>query len=109
MAKDIKQLTEEAMKLRKKYEQLETETYGRPWSNVELMSAFSADIGQLSKLIMIKEGLRKDSNFSNEKLSHELADCLWCILVLASKYNIDLEKSLTNMSEEMNNRLFNKD
>jgi len=41
---------------------------------------------------MAKEGIRDFDNV-DKKLSHELADCLWSICVIADKYNVDLEKS----------------
>jgi NTP pyrophosphatase (non-canonical NTP hydrolase) len=48
------------------------------------------DVGDLAKLVQAKEGIREIANV-DEKLAHELADCLWCVLVLANKYHIDLE------------------
>ncbi|KKQ32022.1 MAG: MazG nucleotide pyrophosphohydrolase [candidate division TM6 bacterium GW2011_GWF2_37_49] len=99
MAKTLQELTDEAMELRKKFEKIEKEACGREWTNVELAAAFTADVGQLSKLIMLKEGLRKDKQVTDQQLEHELADCLWCILVFAKKYDVDLEKALTQMME----------
>jgi NTP pyrophosphatase (non-canonical NTP hydrolase) len=53
------------------------------------MAGFVGDVGDLSKIIMAKHGLRNMEDV-DEKLAHELSDCLWSILVLASKYGIDL-------------------
>jgi NTP pyrophosphatase (non-canonical NTP hydrolase) len=102
---EFKELTQKALELRKKYEELEKKTCGREWTNTELMAAFMADIGQLSKLIMAKEGLRQDFEATDEKLAHELADCFWCILILANKLNINLEKAFFDMTSEMNQRI----
>lgn len=44
------------------------------------------------KLLMAKEGIRQIEDADN-KIAHELADCLWCILVLSDKYKIDIEKA----------------
>ena len=52
------------------------------------MASFVGDIGDLSKIIMAKHGLREMADV-DKKLGHELSGCLWCILVLASKYKID--------------------
>ena len=41
------------------------------------------------KLVMAKEGLRPAKDL-DAALAHELADCLWCVLVLADAYDIDL-------------------
>ena len=40
---------------------------------------------------MTKENLR-DIPDVDAKLAHELADCLWSILVIANYYGLDLEK-----------------
>lgn len=107
MAKNIEELTKLATDLRNKFEEYETRACNRPWTNVELAAAFNADVGKLTKLIMIKEGLLKDADFSNQQLEHELADCLWCILVFAKKYNIDLEQAMLEMAEKTKKK-FNK-
>ena len=89
----IEELSQIAINIRNKYEKFETEMYGKPWTTEQIMEGFVGDVGDLMKLVMVKEGYRKLDNANiNEELSHELSDCLLCILVLASKYNIDLEK-----------------
>jgi NTP pyrophosphatase (non-canonical NTP hydrolase) len=62
------------------------------------MEGLVSDVGDLMKLVMAREGFRKIDE-TNSKLAHELSDCLWCILVLASEYGIDIERSFI---EEMN-------
>lgn len=49
-------------------------------------------MGDLVKLVMAKEGVRKIQNV-DEKLAHELADCLWSVLVLSDHYGVDLESA----------------
>jgi NTP pyrophosphatase (non-canonical NTP hydrolase) len=39
------------------------------------------------------------------KLAHELSDCLWSVLVLASKYNIDLETEFLKTMDELDKRI----
>lgn len=56
------------------------------------------------KIIMAKEGVRDIENV-DEKLEHELADCLYSIFVLASNYNIDLEKSFLKTMNELKIRI----
>ena len=88
----LSELTQRALDIRQKYSELERKRIGREWTNQELMEGFVGDVGDLMKIVMAKEGTREIEGV-DEKLKHELADCLWCILVLSSKYNIDLEKS----------------
>jgi NTP pyrophosphatase (non-canonical NTP hydrolase) len=59
------------------------------WSTQDFMAGFVGDVGDLSKIIMAKNSLRQMEDVDT-KLAHELSDCLWSILVLAQKCNIDL-------------------
>jgi NTP pyrophosphatase (non-canonical NTP hydrolase) len=72
---------------------------GRLWTNQEIAQGFVGDVGSLMKIIMAKEGLRKMEDV-DDRLAHELSDCLYCISILANNYGIDLEKSfLENMTK----------
>ena len=65
---------------------------------------FVGDVGDLVKLVMAKEGIREVENV-DDKLKHELADCLWSILVIASNYGIDIEKSFMETMDELEKRI----
>lgn len=41
----------------------------------------------------------------DDKLKHELADCLWSIMALANAYGIDIEKAFTHTMNELEERL----
>lgn len=85
------ELLEAAVRVRKKYNQLNARDHGAEWDGDKLMAGFVGDVGDLSKIIMAKSGHRSMDDVDN-KLVHELADCLWSVLVLANFYDIDLEK-----------------
>ncbi len=68
------------------------------------MAGFVDDVGDLSKIIMAKHGLR-DMEDVDEKLAHELSDCLWSILVLASKYSIDLPNEFMKTMDLLDKRI----
>src|SRR5690242_7324292 len=101
---DFKQLQQRAIEIRKKYSELEQKQKGKSWSNEQLMAGFVGDVGDLSKLVMAKEGVR-DINDVDIKLAHELSDCLWSILVLAHKYNVDLEASFLKTMDDLEKRI----
>ncbi|EKE19501.1 MAG: MazG nucleotide pyrophosphohydrolase [uncultured bacterium] len=103
---DIKELSKRALEVRGKYAIFEKERYGRAWNNCDIMQGFVGDVGDLAKLVMAKEGIRGGENI-DEKLEHEIADCLWSVLVLSEKYGIDLEKSFTQTMGDIENRLNN--
>lgn len=93
-----------ALEIRKLFSKYERKHTGKEWTNLQLMEGFVVDIGDLMKLIMAKEGLRKVEDIDN-KLAHELSDCLWSIIVLSEKYNINLEKSFFKTMHELEKKL----
>lgn len=101
---DIKQLSTRAILLRNKYAALEKNKYGREWTNANIMEGFVGDVGDLMKLIQAKEGIREGENV-DEKLAHELSDCLWSILVLSENYHIDIEKAFIKTMDTLDARI----
>lgn len=65
---------------------------------------FMGDIGDLMKLIQAKNGVRAIPDV-DDKLAHELADCLWSICVLADLYKIDLEQAFVKTMDEIEQHL----
>lgn len=53
------------------------------------MLGLVGDVGDLAKQVMAAEG-RRELPGGREALAHELADCLWSVLVLAHRYDFDL-------------------
>ncbi len=93
-------LTHRAMELRARLSTTETQQAGRPWTREEVAQGFVGDVGDLMKLVMAKQGLRATKGDVDERLAHELSDCLWSVLVLAELYHLDLEAAfLRTMSE----------
>lgn len=96
-------LLKRAVEIRKKYDELNA-SRGVVWNEQNLMSGFVGDVGDLSKIIMAKHGLR-DMDDVDAKLSHELADCLWSVLVLADKYSIDLAQEFSKTMDLLAKRI----
>jgi NTP pyrophosphatase (non-canonical NTP hydrolase) len=88
-AMSLSVLSARARRVRELYAARETNRGGRPWTRAELAQGFVGDVGDLMKLVMAKEGLRTAKNL-DAALAHELADCLWSVLVLADAYEVDL-------------------
>lgn len=97
-------LQQRAMEIREKYDRLNQEKRGVIWNEQQLMAGFVGDVGALSKIIMAKHGLRAMEDIDH-KLAHELSDCFWSILVLASKYKIDLPKEFMKTMGELDQRI----
>lgn len=96
-------LSKRAVAIRNKYDELNA-SRGVTWNEQNLMSGFVGDVGDLSKIIMAKHGLRHMDDV-DAKLAHELADCLWSVLVLADKYNIDLAREFNKTMDELDKRI----
>ncbi len=100
-------LSTRARRVRKLYAALETRHGGRPWSGAELAQGFVGDVGDLMKLIQAKEGRRSGRNV-DAALAHELADCLWSVLVLADAYGVDLDaafrRTMTGLERKLTPR-----
>lgn len=93
-------LQQRAVEISNKYDVLNRAKRGVTWNEQQLMAGFVGDVGDLSKIVMAKHGLRDLDNI-DEKLSHELSDCLWSVLVLAHKYNIDLSSEFLQTMDDL--------
>ncbi len=98
------ELLEAAVRVREKYNQLNARKHGGAWDGDKLMAGFVGDVGDLSKIIMAKSGYRAMDDVDS-KLEHELADCLWSILVLANYYGVDLENQFMKSMQELEVRV----
>lgn len=96
-------LLKRAVEIRTKYDELNARR-GVAWNEQNLMSGFVGDVGDLSKIIMAKHGLRGMDDI-DAKLAHELSDCLWSVLVLADKYKIDLATEFQRTMDSLDERI----
>jgi NTP pyrophosphatase (non-canonical NTP hydrolase) len=79
----------EALKVKDLYDEMNLKQRARTWTNEEFMLGFVGDVGDLAKLVMAQEGAREIPG-GLAALGHELADCLWSVLVLSHAYGINL-------------------
>lgn len=100
----FEELSERAMRVRSRYAALEQKRYGRSWNVEEVALGFVGDVGDLAKLVLAEAGVRGIPDH-REKLGHELADCLWSVLVLARLCDINLEHAFTTTMEQLEERL----
>lgn len=101
---EFQDMIQRAMEVRRQYARWEQSMYGRSWTNEELAMGFVGDVGDLTKLIMAQSGVRDVPDVQG-KLAHELADCLWSILVLSQVYGVDLESAFVQTMDELEQHL----
>lgn len=104
MHMNIEELSNRAQEIADKYRELNKKNGSRDWAASDYMAGFVGDVGDLSKLLMAKEGLREKDDVDT-KIAHELADCLWSILVIANKLGVDIEKEFTNTMNQLEIRI----
>lgn len=90
-----------ALSVAQLYEELQVAEGREPWLLMDYMAGFVGDVGKLSKLIMAVEGRREIPN-ANEDIAHELADCLWSIIVISEKLGLDLPTEFQSTMNELN-------
>ncbi|MEU9920227.1 MazG nucleotide pyrophosphohydrolase domain-containing protein [Streptomyces griseoluteus] len=104
----LDEFRQRAERIRDLYDRLNLSERGRVWTNEEFMLGFTGDVGDLAKLVMAAEGAREVPG-ARAALEHELADCLWSILILADRYDIDLQRAfhrtMTELETAINTRL----
>ena len=103
---ELEQLQKQALQVRELYAAYERQ-YAKEWSTLQTMEGFVGDVGDLMKLVMAKEGYRHIEDVDT-KLAHELADCLYSVLILAAKYNIDLPKEFSSTMDTLKKNIAKK-
>ena len=97
---EFQTLLERARQIRAQYAELETRRYGRSWTREEIALGFAGDVGDLMKLVIAHNGVRNIPD-AEAKFAHELADCLWCVMVLADLYGVDLEQAFMRTMDDL--------
>jgi len=101
---EFNKLQARALEVREKYQSLEMKKFGKSWTTEQIALGLVGDVGDLMKLVLAKEGVRIIEN-ADEKLSHELSDCLWCLLVLSKAYDVDLESEFLHSMDALQDRI----
>ena len=93
------ELTDVALRLHDAYSKRALATGRRPWTREEVVQGLVVDVGELVEASMAKSGIREIPD-CDAKFRHEIADCLWSILVLGRLHGIDVEREMSLMVEQ---------
>ncbi len=104
---EFKELTKRAREVKKSYIKLNKIQGNKPWSMAEYTQGLVGDVGDLTKLVMAKSGYRKYDDV-DKKLAHELADCLWSIIIIADELGINLEKEFLKIMDGLKKKVSSK-
>jgi len=101
---EFNKLVKRAKEIKKSYAHLNENQGKKAWGVTEYTQGLVGDVGDLMKLVMAKNGFRS-CNDVDDKLSHELTDCLWPIIVIAEELGIDLESEFLYTMRELEERI----
>lgn len=102
--RDFASMVQRANHVRRLYDE-ENARLARPaWGPAEYLQGLTGDLGALARLIMSRNGFREAVNI-DQRLAHELADCLWSVIVLADALEIDLESAFESTMTLLETRL----
>ncbi len=97
---EFRQIIERAKEIREVNAELARNEGSKAWGLAERTQGFVGDVGDLVKLVMAKNGFRKYEGL-DKRLAHELADCLWSVIIIADEAGVDLEQAFTETMEEI--------
>lgn len=83
-----------SQKIRKIYHQLELKHHGSEWTAEEDALAFLTDAGLVGRLTMAQQGRWPMEKETAHELEHKLGECIWWLIVLAERMEIDVESAL---------------
>src|ERR671924_1483197 len=82
-----------ARHIRELYKQLEERLHGSAWTPQELFIGFGYDVGDLGRLVMATQDRWVHKGDLPEELAGKLSECLWWILVLAERLDVDITQA----------------
>lgn len=98
MSSDFEKMQKRAVEIRSLYNKYDS----RPWGIDQVFMGMIKDIGELSKMLMVKGGYRTDFKRDLEQnIRHELSDLLYSVFVLADKAGVDLKGAFLKSMDEI--------
>lgn len=98
---DIPEAGARATRVRGLYHQLEERLEGERWSARDDTLGLVNDVGTLSRLVMAAEGKWKPEGELADLLPAKLSECLWWLLVLADRLDVDLDTAFAARMDEL--------
>ena len=104
---DFNDIITRSKKIRETYHQLERQHHGNEWTVEEDALAFLTDAGLVGRHTMSQQK-RWPANNTKIELDHKLGECIWWLIVLADRMDIDIkeatEKFLTKTEKLVNKK-----
>lgn len=102
---NFSEAVERSIELRKVYHRLERQYHEKEWTVEEDALAFLTDAGLVGRLIMSQQGRWPVNGETEPELEHKIGECIWWLINLAERTNIDsgeaLEKFLSKTEKKL--------
>jgi hypothetical protein len=98
---DLPEAGERAARVRGLYHQLEERYEGSRWSARDDMLGLTNDVGMLGRLVMATEGRWQPEGDVPELLAAKLSECLWWILVLGGRLDVDVDAAFAERMDKV--------
>lgn len=101
---NFSEAVERSKKIRELYHNLERKYHGSEWTVEEDALAFLTDAGLVGRLTMSQQGRWPKDGETKSELEHKVGECMWWLIVLAERMNINsceaLEKFLSEIEQK---------
>lgn len=94
-----------SIKIRELYHQLERQHHEKEWTIEEDALAFLTDAGLVGRLTMSHQGRWPKDGETTPELEHKLGECIWWLITLADRMNIDINEALHKFLTKTENLL----
>lgn len=98
---DFSEIIERSIQIRESYHKLEKEHHGKEWTVEEDALAFLTDAGLVGRLTMSQQKRWPKSGDTVSELEHKLSECIWWLIVLAERMDIDINEALDDFLSKL--------
>jgi hypothetical protein len=102
---NFSEIVERSVKIRKCYHLLEKQYHDKEWSVEEDALAFLTDAGLVGRLTMSQQERWPKSGDTVSELEHKLSECIWWLIVLADRMDINMNNSMAEFLSKLENQL----
>lgn len=102
---NFSEVVERSVQIRKQYHQLERQHHEKEWTVEEDALAFLTDAGLVGRLTMSQQERWPKGGDTLSELEHKLSECVWWVIVLAERMNIDISESLDEFLSKLEKQL----
>lgn len=91
---NFKEVIVRSEKIRELYHELELAYHNSEWTVEEDALAFLTDAGLVGRLTMSQQGRWPKGADMDTDLPHKIGECIWWLIVLSHRMNIDINVAL---------------